>query len=56
VCENSLVFLRENRAKRGMSRFKPYSPDQAYLLPPSVKDELEEGHLCFFVQKVVGRL
>ncbi len=39
-----------------MSRFKPYSPDQAYLLPPSVKDELEEGHLCFFVQKVVNRL
>jgi transposase len=42
--------------KEGMSRFKPYSPDQAYLLPPSVKDELEEGHLCFFIQKVVERL
>lgn len=39
-----------------MSRFKPYSPDQAYLLPPNVKDVLEEGHLCFFVQKMVGRL
>ena len=39
-----------------MSRFKPYSPDQAYLLPPSVKDELGEGHLCFFVQKMVERL
>lgn len=39
-----------------MPRYKPYSPDQAYLLPPSVKDELEEGHLCFFIQKVVGRL
>lgn len=39
-----------------MSRFKPYSPDQAYLLPPSVKDELGEGHLCFVVQKLVGRM
>ena len=39
-----------------MSRFKPYSPDQAYLSPPSVKDELGEGHLCFFVQKMVTRL
>lgn len=39
-----------------MSRFKAYSPDQAYLLPPSVKDELDGGHLCFFVQKLVERL
>lgn len=39
-----------------MSRFRPYSPDQAYLLPPSVKDVLGEGHLCFVVQKMVSRL
>jgi transposase len=39
-----------------MSRFKPYCPEQAYLLPPSVKDVLGEGHLCFFVQKMVARL
>src|SRR5271156_1556400 len=42
--------------KKSMSRFKPYSPDQAYLLPPSVKDELGGGHLCFFLQKLVSRL
>ncbi len=36
-----------------MSRFLPYSPDQAYLLPPSVKDELGKDHLCFFVHEVV---
>ena len=42
--------------KRSMSRFKVYSPDQAYLLPPSVLDELGEKHLCFFVREVVGRL
>ena len=39
-----------------MSRFKVYSPDQAYLLPPSVRDELGSGHLCFFVREVIERL
>jgi transposase len=39
-----------------MSRFLAYSPDQAYLLPPSVKDELGEDHLSFFVHRVVERL
>jgi transposase len=39
-----------------MSRFKQYSPDQAYLLPPSVGDELGSDHLCFFIRGVVERL
>lgn len=39
-----------------MSRFLPYSPDQAYLLPPSVKDEPGEDHLSVFVHRVVERL
>ena len=42
--------------KISMSRFKSYSPDQAYLLPPSVRDELGANHLCFFVRGVVERL
>jgi transposase len=42
--------------KKSMSRFKVYSPDQAYLLPPSVRDELGKKHLCFFVREVVERL
>ena len=37
-------------------RFLNYNPDQAYLLPPSVKDELGEDHLCFFIHQVVERL
>jgi hypothetical protein len=37
-------------------RFMAYNPDQAYLLPPNVKDILNEGHLCFFVQGVVEEL
>lgn len=39
-----------------MSRFKVYNPEQAYLLPPSVRDELGCGHLCFFVREVIERL
>jgi transposase len=39
-----------------MSRFKGYAPEQAYLLPPSVKDELSGNHLCFFIRHMVERL
>lgn len=37
-------------------KFLPYEPDQAWLLPPSVKDVLGEDHLCFFVHAVVEKL
>ena len=37
-------------------RFMPYEPDQAWLLPPSVKDVLGADHLCFFVHRVVEGL
>jgi transposase/IS5 family transposase len=37
-------------------RFIPYNPDQAYLLPPSVRDVLGERHLCIFIHEVVERL
>lgn len=37
-------------------KFLPYNPDQAYLLPPNVKDVLGENHLCFFVHRVVEEL
>ncbi len=39
-----------------MSRFLSYSPEQAYLLPPKVKEVLGEDHLCFFVHEMVERL
>ena len=39
-----------------MTRFLPYSPDQAYLWPPNAKDVLGEDHLVFFVHRVVERL
>jgi transposase len=37
-------------------KFLPYNPEQAYLLPPSVKDVLGEKNLCFFIHRVVERL
>ena len=39
-----------------MEKFMDYNPDQAYLLPPSVRDVLSSGHLCFFVRSVVAKL
>ena len=39
-----------------MGRFLPYEPDQAYLLPPNVKDELGKDHLCFFIHRTVEHL
>jgi transposase len=39
-----------------MTRFLPYNPDQAYLLPPNVKDVLGKDHIVFFVHGVVERL
>ena len=38
------------------TRFLPYNPDQAYLLPPNVKDVLGPDHLVFFIHRVVERL
>ena len=39
-----------------MGEFLDYSPEQAYLLPPSVRDVLGAGHLCFFLRRVVAKL
>src|ERR1700730_6955397 len=39
-----------------MPTFYEYNPDQAYLLPPSVRDLLSENHLCFFIHQAVERL
>lgn len=39
-----------------MSRFLPYTPDQVYLLPPTIKEVLPAGHLCFFIEQMVRRL
>jgi transposase len=36
-----------------MSRFFAYEPDQASLLPPSVKDVLGAEHLCFWIHRAV---
>lgn len=36
--------------------FRPYSPDQELLLPPSLNEWLSEGHLAYFVSDVVEEL
>lgn len=39
-----------------MSRYLPYNPDQVWLLPPSIEDELGADHLVFFLHHTVERL
>jgi transposase len=39
-----------------MPTFYEYNPEQAYLLPPSVREVLGKEHLCFFVHRVVEKL
>jgi transposase len=41
----------------GMAKtYRPYLPDQDFLLPPSLKDWLAEDHLAYFVSDVVDQL
>jgi transposase len=39
-----------------MKTFRPYTPDQLLLLPPSIQDWLPEHHLARFVSDVVDEL
>src|ERR1700675_5207881 len=39
-----------------MPNFYEYNPEQAYLLPPSVRQVLGKEHLWFFVYRVVEEL
>jgi transposase len=36
--------------------YRPYLPDQDFLLPPSLRDWLPEDHLAYFVSDVVDQL
>src|SRR5260370_32086447 len=42
--------------ERRMANFLEYNPEQAYLLPPTVREVLGGGHLCFFVHGAVEKL
>lgn len=39
-----------------MKTYRPYSPNQSYLFPPSARDWLDKDHLAFFVLDVVTQL
>jgi transposase len=36
--------------------YRPYAPDQSFLLPPSPREWLPAGHLVFFIAEFVGQL
>ncbi|HLV22778.1 MAG TPA: IS1182 family transposase [Polyangiaceae bacterium] len=37
-------------------RYRPWAPDQAYLIPPTPRDWLPESHLAYFILDVVDEL
>ena len=37
-------------------QYRPWAPEQAFLLPPSPMEWLPEGHLAFFILEVVREL
>ena len=39
-----------------MKTFRPYSPEQSYLLPPSPREWLPKGHLAFFILGLLDEL
>jgi transposase len=39
-----------------MSKFLNYEPDQIFLMPPSIRDWLPEGHLAHFISDVVDHM
>jgi transposase len=38
------------------TRFRPYHPEQSYLLPPCPSNWLAEGHLAYFIAEIVDTL
>ena len=36
--------------------FRPYTPDQHHLLPPSLRDWLAEDHMAYFISDTVDGL
>ena len=36
--------------------YQPWTQDQAYLLPPSLRDWLAEDHLAWFILDVISQL
>ena len=39
-----------------MKTYRPYSPEQAFLLPPSPREWLPDGHLAYYVLDLVDEL
>jgi transposase len=39
-----------------MKTYRPYSPDQQFLMPPSIREWLPEGHLVYFVSDTIDEM
>jgi hypothetical protein len=50
------VGLTTVNGRATMKTYRPWAPEQAYLLPPSPSDWLPEGHLVYFLLDIVREL
>ncbi len=39
-----------------VTHYRPYEPEQAFLLPPSLRDWLPEDHLAYFISDTIDQL
>jgi transposase len=54
MCGSELDFARGVVQEGGMSKtFRPWDVEQAWLLPPSVRELVPEGHVAHFVRELV---
>ncbi len=38
------------------TQYRPYEPEQAFLLPPSLRDWLPQDHLAYFISDTIDQL
>ena len=50
---SALVSLAVNRWSETVKTYRPWNPEQSYLLPPSPSEWLPQGHLAYFILDVV---
>ena len=56
TCSNSRTACTHRGDGASSQTYKPYDPNQAFLLPPNPRDWLPNDHVVFFIDDLVNRL
>ena len=49
-------FGRRSETRNMGTHYRPYEPEQAFLLPPSLRDWLPQNHLVYFISDTIDQL